>query len=160
MKPVSIIVGALAAFATAAPTKEVEQRGVADLSLLNNLQFSNLNFGYLSVVNNVDLALLQSLSVNNNLNLALFQNLFQSQVFNFQAALQFQQLQQTLQFAQLGLFNGIDLSSLALGNLNFGLINGLSGFDFNSVIDQSLLPQINAVVSGAGGESFSLSLSL
>jgi hypothetical protein len=147
MKCVSIIVGALAAFTVAAPTKET--RSQFDASQLNNFQFSNLNLNYLNVVNSLNLQLLEQLGSVNNLNVVEFQSLFQSQNFQLQEVLQFQQLQMVLQLAQLGLFNGFDLSSLNFNQINLGLINNLNGFDLNSVVDQSLVPQITQVVQTA-----------
>ncbi|OAA62571.1 hypothetical protein SPI_04111 [Niveomyces insectorum RCEF 264] len=146
MKAVSIIVGALAAVVSAAPAKEVEARTSFDLSQLNNLAFSNQNFQYLNIVNSLDLQLLSQLGSTNNFNILSFQNLFQSNSFDLNALLEFQQLQMVLQLAQLGLFNGFDLSSLNFNSLNFGLINSVSSFDVNSIVDQSLAPQIAQVI--------------
>lgn len=148
MKPVSIIVGALATLATAAPASE--PRGAVDLSQLNNFEFSNNNFAYLGVVNNLDFQLLEQLGQVNNLNLLEFQNVFAAQQFNLQSILQFQQLQTLLQFAQVGLFNQFDLSSLNFNQLNLGLINNLNGFDLNSQINAALVPQITSVIQSAG----------
>jgi hypothetical protein len=148
MKPVSIIVGALAAFASAAPAKEA--RSAFDLSQVNNLEFNNLNFAYLGVVNQLNLQLLEQLGQVNNLNVLNFQSLFSSNSFDLNAALQFQQLQTVLQFAQLGLFNQFDLSGLNLNALNLGLINNVGGFDLNSQVDAGLVPQLNQVISSAG----------
>ncbi|CAK7211850.1 hypothetical protein SBRCBS47491_001263 [Sporothrix bragantina] len=150
MKTTSIIFSALAAtVATAAPAQDVQARTSFDLSQLNNLAFSNQNFQYLNVVNSLDLQLLAQLGSVNNFNILGFQNLFQQSQFNLQSLLEFQQLQMVLQLAQLGLFNGFDLSSLNFNNLNFGLINGVSNFDINSLIDQSLVPQITQVIQTA-----------
>jgi len=146
MKTVSIIVGALAAFATAAPTKEVA-RSQFDLSQVNNLQFQNLNFGYLNVVNSLDLQLLSQLGSQNNFNILEFQNLFNSNQFNLESILEFQQLQMLLQLGQLGLFNQFDLSSLNFNQLNLGLLSNVGNFDVNSLVDQSLVPQITQIVS-------------
>lgn len=151
MKPVSILVGALAAVATAAPTKEIETRSNFDLGLLNNLNgFNNLNLNYLLNINSLDLQLLAQLGSVNNFNVLGFQNLFQSNVFDLNAILQLQQLEMVLQLAQLGLFNGFDLSSLAFNQLNLGLINNIGGFDFNSLIDNSLVPQITSIAQQTG----------
>lgn len=147
MKTTSILIGAFAAVvATAAPASDVTARSSFDLSQLNNLNFQNQNFQYLNVVNSLDLQLLSQLGSVNNFNILSFQNLFQQSQFNLQSLLEFQQLQMVLQLAQLGLFNGFDLSSLNFNNVNFGLINGVSSFDVNSLIDQSLAPQITQVI--------------
>jgi len=143
MKSVSIIVGALAAFATAAPT---EKRGNQDLSQVNNLDFNNLNFQYLGVVNSLNLNVLEQLSSVNNFNLDQFSSLFNNNEFNVQSALEFQQVAMLAQLAQLGVFSQFDLSSLNFNNINLGLINNVGNFDLNSVIDQSLVPQITQVV--------------
>ena len=146
MKFSTIIYSALAAVALAAPAKEVATRSSFDLSQLNNLNFANQNFAYLNTINSLDIQLLSQLGSVNNFNILSFQNLFQQSQFSLQSLLEFQQLQMVLQLAQLGLFNGFDLSTLNLGALNFGLINSVSGFDINSLIDQSLGPQITQVI--------------
>ncbi|CAK7214119.1 hypothetical protein SCUCBS95973_002030 [Sporothrix curviconia] len=150
MKTTSILFSALAAtVAIAAPAQDVQARTSFDLSQLNNLSFENQNFQYLNVVNSLDLQLLSQLGSVNNFNILSFQNLFQQSEFSLQSLLEFQQLQMVLQLAQLGLFNGFDLSSLNFNNVNFGLINGVSNFDVNSLIDQSLVPQITQVIQTA-----------
>ncbi len=146
MKPTTIIFSALAAVGYAAPAKEVDTRSSFDLSQLNNLNFQNQNFEYLNVINSLDLQLLAQLGQVNNFNVLSFQGLFNQNSFDINSLLQFQQLQMVLQLAQLGLFNGFDLSSLNFNNLNFGLINSVSSFDVNSLIDQSLAPQITQVI--------------
>lgn len=150
MKLTPFLISALAAVSSAAPAKEIERRTSFDLSKLNNLAFSNTNFQYLNLVNTLDLQLLSQLGSVNNFNILEFQSLFQGNQFNLNAMLQFQQLAVVLQLAQLGLFNGFDLSSLNFNQLNFGLINSVSGFDINSLVDQSLVPQIAQVVQTGG----------
>lgn len=159
MKPVSILVGALAAVATAAPTvpttKEIETRASFDLGLLNNLnRFNNVNLNYLLNINSLNLQLLAQLGNVNNFNVLGFQGLFQSNVFDLNALLQLQQLEMVLQLAQLGLFNGFDLSTLAFNQLNLGLINNIGGFDFNTLIDNSIVPQITSIAQQTGKSSF------
>ncbi|KAJ9138839.1 hypothetical protein NKR23_g8186 [Pleurostoma richardsiae] len=146
MKFSSILVGAMAAFATAAPTKDVEKRTSVDLSLLNNLNsFNAIDIQYLNVINSLDLQLLNSLSVNNNFNILAFQSLFQGSSFDLNAVLQLQQLQMLLQLASLGVFNAFDLSTLSLGSLQLGLVNNLGSVDFSQFIDASLVPQITSI---------------
>ena len=151
MKAVSIIVGALAAFTTAAPTKEVAPRGSFDINQFNGLNFGNQQFQYLGLVNNFDLALLQQLSINNNFNALQFSGLFSNNVFDLASLLQFQQLSTVLQLGQLGVFNQFDLSSLAFNQFNFALLqNSIGGLNLGGFIDQSLSPQLAAVIASGG----------
>ncbi|EOO03856.1 hypothetical protein UCRPA7_457 [Phaeoacremonium minimum UCRPA7] len=146
MKFSGILAGAFATLAVAAPTKEVEARTAIDLSLLNGLSnFNAIDIQYLNVINSLDLQLLNTLAVNNNFNSLAFQGLFQNNVFDLNSILQLQQLQTLLQFANLGVFNQFDLASLQLQQLQLGLVSGIGGFDFSSIIDQSLVPQITAI---------------
>lgn len=144
----TILSGAFAALAVAAPT---EKRGVFDAASLNGLAFNSLDLSYLNVVNSLDLGLLQELSIQNNFNSLAFESLFSSSVFDINSLLQAQQLQVLLQLGQLGVFNAFDLSSLELQQLELGLISPISSFDISSLIDASLVPQIQTVVTQASG---------
>ncbi|KAI1853237.1 hypothetical protein JX265_000264 [Neoarthrinium moseri] len=146
MKFSTAIVSALAAVVSAAPTKEVAPRGIFDASQFNNFQFNNLDLNYLSVVNGLDFNILQQLASVNNFNINGFQNVFAGNVFDINALLQLQQIQQLIQLQQLGVLGGFDLSTLALNNVNFGLINAVGGIDLTQFIDSSLIPQIQTIV--------------
>lgn len=151
MKPVSLLVSALATVAVAAPVKDLEERGSFDLSLLNNLNsFNSIDVQYLAAINNLNLQLLAQLGSVNNFNILGFQNLFQSNVFDLNSILQLQQLQTLLALGQVGVLNSFDLSGLNLGVLNLGLVNNIGGFDFSQLIDQSLLPQIQTIAQQIG----------
>lgn len=151
MKPTSLLISALATVAVAAPTKEVESRGVVDFSQLNNLgSFNSLDIQYLAAVNSLDLQLLAQLGQVNNFNVNAFSGLFQNNVFDLNTILQLQQLQTLLALGQVGVLNGFDLSGLQLGGLNLGLVNNIGGFDFGTLIDQSLIPQIQTVAQQIG----------
>ena len=146
MKPVSIIVSALATLAAAAPAKEVEKRSNVDLSGVNNLgSFNSVDIQYLASVNGLDLNLLSQLGSVNNFDILGFQSLFQSNVFDLNAVLQLQQLQTLLALGQVGVLNGFDLSTLSLNALNLGLVSNIGGFDFGGLIDASVVPQIQTV---------------
>lgn len=158
MKPVSLLVSALAATVAAAPAK-TEERGLAainagfgglDLSLLNGLNFANDNFAYLLGINALDLNQLLLLSQVNNFGLDGFGGLFNANVFDIQALLQLQQLATLLQFQSLGLFNGFDLSTLALAQLNLGLLNNVGLLDLSQFIDANSVGQISAIARQTG----------
>jgi len=160
MKPTSIILGALAAVATAAPTTKVETRGNRDFSSfgdfggINNFDFFNQDLQYLSLVNSLDFNVLAQLSSVNNFDVFQFNNLFNNDVFDLASALQFQQVSQLVQLASLGAFNQLDLSGLLFNQLNFGVIsNDLFNFNLGGLINQAVIPQVVAVVQAGGGKS-------
>jgi hypothetical protein len=150
MKASTIFVSALATLAAAAPTanKEVAERAAFDLSLLNNLSnFNQVNLNYLLNLNSnsFDLQLLGLLGQQNNFNILGFQSLFQSNTLDLNSLLQLQQLQLLLQFGQLGLFQGFDLSSLNLAQIQLGLLGNLGGVDLAQFIQASAIPQIQVI---------------
>jgi hypothetical protein len=155
MKPVSLIVSALAAVVAAAPAPaKNEERSVGgfgggfgsfDLSGVNNFNFLNSNFGYLAGINSFDLNTLLALGQVNNFDVNAFGGLFNSNVFDIATLLQLQSLQTLLQFSSLGLFNGFDLSSLALQQLNLGLLQNVGVLDLGSFVDSGNLGQIQAI---------------
>jgi hypothetical protein len=154
MKPVSLIVSALAAVAAAAPAPaKNEERSLGfgggfggfDLSGVNNFNFLDSNFGYLAGINSLDLNTLLALGQVNNFDFNSFGNVFNSNVFDLATLLQLQQLQTLLQFSSLGLFNGFDLSNLALQQLSLGLLSNVGGLDLNSFVDANNVGQIQAI---------------
>lgn len=155
MKFTTLLVGAFAAVAVAAPAAEpedqsveVEKRNAIDLGKVNNLNLKQQDLRYLQSVNGLDLALLQKLGLNNNLNVIQFQNLFNGQAFDINSILQFQQLQTLLTIAQTGVFNTFDLSTLNLGGLNLALINGIGGIGLGQFIPAAVTPQVTTIASG------------
>lgn len=150
MKPSTMILGAFAALVSAAPAKEARgfnsNFNANDLSNFGFNSFNSLDFQYLSVVNGLDFNLLIQLAQLQNFNLGQFGNLFGSNVFDLNSLLQFQQLATLIQLSSLGVFGGFDLNDLLFNSLNFGLINNALSFDFGGIIDQSLVPQLSAVV--------------
>lgn len=161
MKLSTILVGAFAALATAAPAPAPEaavqeeasialpvfERGSFDPKRLNNLNFKQRDLSYLLKLNSLDLGLFQRLGRQNNFNVVVFQDLFNNNNFDLNALLQFQQLQTILAIAQTGVFNQFDLGGLNLGGLNLGVINGIGGFNVGGIIDAALVPQIQTVVN-------------
>lgn len=154
----SIILGAMAAVATAAPTTKVESRNnnldfsnFGDFSNINDFQFFNQDLQYLSLVNSLDFNVLAQLSAVNNLDVFQFGGLFQNDVFDLASALQFQQISQLVQLGSLGAFNSLDLSGLLFNQLNFGVL-GADVFNFNlgGLINQAVIPQVVAVVQAGG----------
>ncbi|KAJ8123827.1 hypothetical protein ONZ43_g314 [Nemania bipapillata] len=147
MKASTIFVGALAAFATAAPTTTTpEKRTAVDLSAFNQFGFVNQNLQYFNAINAFNLQAFEQLAAFNNLNIGGFESLFTNNVFDINALLQLQQIALLSQLGGLGVFSNFDLSTLQLGGLNFGLVNSLGGFDISSLIDASLVPQIQSVI--------------
>jgi hypothetical protein len=161
MKPVSLLVSALAATVAAAPAPaKSEERSVGsgfgggfgglDLSGFNNFNFNNDNFGYLFGINSLDLNQLLLLGQVNNFGFSGFGDVFNSNVFDIQALLQLQQIATLLQFQNVGLFNGFDLSSLALQQLNLGLLNNVGVLDLGQFVDSGSLGQISAIAQQTG----------
>ncbi|KAL7629045.1 hypothetical protein AAE478_000563 [Parahypoxylon ruwenzoriense] len=147
MKPVTLIVSALAAVAAAAPTSaSTEKRGIVDLNAFNNFGFANQDLQYLLAINGFNLQAFAQLASFNNLNIGGFQNLFVNNAFDVNALLQLQQIALLSQLGGLGLFGNFDLSTLQLNVFDLGLINGIGGFNIGSLIDQSLIPQIQAII--------------
>ncbi|RKU46766.1 hypothetical protein DL546_005342 [Coniochaeta pulveracea] len=149
MKFSTILTSALAPVSLAAPTKPVEDRAVQiDLSSLNGLNsFKAVDIQYLAQVNKLNLGLLLQLGQQNNLDILVLESLFQSQQFDLNAILQLQALQTLLAIASTGALNQFDLSSINLSSqlLQLGLIQNIGSFGFSSLIDQTLVPQIQTV---------------
>ncbi|KAI1143158.1 hypothetical protein F5Y05DRAFT_144886 [Hypoxylon sp. FL0543] len=145
MKPTTILVSALAAVASAAPTT-AEKRSAVDLGAFNNFGFANQDLQYLLAINNFDLQAFAQLAAFNNLNIGGFQNLFVNNVFDVNSLLQLQQVALLSQLGSLGVFSNFDLSALQLNVFDLGLINGVGGFDISSIVDQSLAPQIETII--------------
>lgn len=154
MKSTSVIVSAMATVAAAAPAKLVEGRNSSvDLSGLNNLQsFDSVDIQYLAQVNSMDLNLLLDLGQSQGLNINYFDSLFQSSSFDVNSILMLQQLMTLLAIADTGALNSFDLSSIDLSQqlLQLSLIQSLSSYSFSSLIDQSLVPQIQSVAQQFG----------
>ena len=147
MKFSTIIASTFAVLAASAPASVVEERAVFNASQLNELSFNVTDFNYLLSLNALDLTRFQTLGVSNNLNILIFQDLFNAQVFSLNALLQFQQLSTLLAIASTGIFDKFDLSSLSLGDLNLGLINGIGAVDLAQFIDATLVPQIEIIAN-------------
>ncbi|KEY65046.1 hypothetical protein S7711_08436 [Stachybotrys chartarum IBT 7711] len=151
MKFSAILAGTFAVLASSAPTTSavaVQERAVFDPTLLNNLVFNQVDLNYLLQLNSLDLGLFQHLALQNNLDALLFQQVFNSQVFDVQSLLRFQQLQTLLAVAQTGVLNGFDLASLQLGVLDLGLINGIAGVNLGPFINAANIPQIQIIAGG------------
>ncbi|KAI1757366.1 hypothetical protein F4782DRAFT_226492 [Xylaria castorea] len=147
MKASTIFVSALAAVASAAPATTIsEKRSAVDLSSFNQFAFANQNLQYFNAINAFDLQAFEQLAAFNNLNIAGFSGLFSNNAFDLNALLQLQQVALLSQLGGLGVFSNFDLSSLQLGGLNLGVVNGIGGFDIGSLIDASLQPQIQSVI--------------
>ncbi|KAJ6779847.1 hypothetical protein PWT90_00843 [Aphanocladium album] len=150
MKFSTLIATTLGAVAVAAPAPApeaagLEERRTFDFGQLNNLVFKQSDFNYLLNINSLNLQLFQQLGRNNNLNVLLFQDVFNVNSFNLNSLLQFQQLQTLLAIAGTGALNTFDLSGLALGNLNLGLVGGISGVDLRQFVSAGSIPQIESI---------------
>jgi len=156
MKTSSILVGALAAVATAAPTA-VEPRGnrdfsrFGDFSGLNNFDFLNQDLQYLSLVNSLDFNVLAQLSSVNNFDVFQFNGLFGGNQFDLAAALQLQTINTFIQLGSLGAFNSLDLNGLLFNQLNFGVLQqDLFNFNLGGLVNQAVIPQVVAVIQSGG----------
>ncbi|OTA69541.1 hypothetical protein K449DRAFT_428997 [Hypoxylon sp. EC38] len=146
MKPTTFLVSALAAVASAAPTTTTEKRTAIDLGAFNNFGFANQDLQYLLAINGFNLQAFAQLAAFNNLNIGGFQNLFVNNVFDVNSLLQLQQIALLSQLGGLGVFGNFDLSALQLNVFDLGLIGGIGGFDVSSLIDQTLVPQIQTII--------------
>jgi len=139
-----MLIGALAAVASAAPT--AEKRGSLDLNAFNNFSFKNQDLQYINAVNSFDLQAFANLAFVQNLDISGFQVLFVEDVFDIQAILQLQQLALLAQLGSAGAFGSFDLSSLQIGVFNLGLLGNIGSFDISSIVDQSSKPQIQTII--------------
>ncbi|KAI0482255.1 hypothetical protein GGR56DRAFT_177772 [Xylariaceae sp. FL0804] len=154
MKASTMIAGVFAAVATALPTTSsssssapaTEKRTIS-LSSFNNFGFNDLNLQYINALNQFDLQAFAQLGQFNNLDISGFQSLFSSSSFDLSQLLQLQQIAMLAQLGNLGVFGNFDLSSVQIQAFDLGLINSISGFDVSSLIDSSLVSQIQTVVS-------------
>jgi hypothetical protein len=159
MKFSAVLISALAAVASAAPTKQAEPRGSIDASLFNNFQFNSQDLSYLSVINSLDFQVLQQLATVNNLNLNNFASLFSNNAFNLNSIIQLQQIQSLIQLQQIGVLGGFDLSNFGLSQVNLGIINNIGSVDLTQFIDASLVPQIQTIIQQQS-KSFDVMLAL
>ncbi|KAI2469895.1 hypothetical protein F4781DRAFT_203909 [Annulohypoxylon bovei var. microspora] len=146
MKASTIFASALAAFATAAPTSTPEKRSSVDLAAFNNFGFANQDLQYLLAVNGFNLQAFAQLSAFNNLNIGGFESLFSGNSFDINALLELQQIALLSQLGGLGVFSNFDLGSLQLDVFDLGLLGGIGSFDVSSLIQQSLVPQLQTVI--------------
>ncbi|KAI8624289.1 hypothetical protein F5Y19DRAFT_321604 [Xylariaceae sp. FL1651] len=147
MKPSTILVGVLAAVASAAPTTvTTEKRSQVDLNAFNKFAFANQNLQYFNAINSFDLQAFAQLSSFNNLNIGSFEGLFSNNAFDLNSLLQLQQVALLSQLGSLGVFSNFDLSSLNVNVFDLGLVNSISNFNVGSLIDASLVPQIQTVI--------------
>ena len=87
----------------------------------------------------------ENLALQNNLDALIFQQVFNSQIFDVQSLLQFQQLHTLLAISQTGLLGGLDLASLQLGILDLGLINNIAGVNLAPFINAANVAQIQVI---------------
>ncbi|KAI1104119.1 hypothetical protein F4804DRAFT_332681 [Jackrogersella minutella] len=146
MKASTIFTSILAAVASAAPTAVPEKRLSVDVGSFNNFGFANQDLQYLLAINGFNLQAFAQLSAFNNLNIGGFQSLFVGNSFDINALLQLQQIALLSQLGGLGVFGNFDLSALQLNVFDLGLIGGVGGFDVSSLVDQTLVPQIQTVI--------------
>jgi len=147
MKFTGILVGALAAVATAAPT---EKRSSVDASQFNSFQqLGSLDANYFLSVNSLDLGLFQQLAESQNLDINSFSSLFsQSDELDIQNLLLIQQLVDLQNFAQVGLLSNFDLSGLNLGSFQFGVLQqNVGALSVTQFVQAPQIAQIQQVVS-------------
>ncbi|CAJ2502133.1 Uu.00g049860.m01.CDS01 [Anthostomella pinea] len=148
MKASTMIVSALAAVASAAPATSTStpKRSSVDLNAFNQFNFNSLDLQYFNAINAFDLQSFAQLSAFNNLDIGGFQALFSNDVFDINALLQLQQIALLSQLGGLGVFANFDLSAVQFAVVDLGLVSAIGGFDVSSLIDQSLVSQIQTVV--------------
>ncbi|KAG8676734.1 hypothetical protein FPOAC2_02843 [Fusarium poae] len=109
------------------------------------LAFGQVDLNYLLQVNKLDLVRLQTLSIKNRFDVNIFADLFAADEFSIKSLLQLQQLSTMLAIAETGIFDQFELSSLKLGDLNLGLIDGIGGIDLTQFIDAATRPKITVI---------------
>ncbi|WXC43251.1 hypothetical protein QX201_003016 [Fusarium graminearum] len=109
------------------------------------LAFGQVDLNYLLQVNQLDLVRLQTLSIKNRFDVNIFADLFAADQFSIKSLLQLQQLSTMLAIAETGIFDQFELSSLKLGDLNLGLIDGIGGIDLTQFIDAATRPKITVI---------------
>ncbi|CEI66539.1 hypothetical protein FVEN_g8285 [Fusarium venenatum] len=109
------------------------------------LAFGQVDLNYLLQVNQLDLVRLQTLSIKNRFDVNIFADLFAADEFSIKSLLQLQQLSTMLAIAETGIFDQFELSSLKLGDLNLGLIDGIGGIDLTQFIDAATRPKITVI---------------
>lgn len=109
------------------------------------LAFGQVDLNYLLKVNELNLVKLQTLSIKNKFDINVFSDLFAADEFSIKSLLELQQLSTMLAIAETGIFDQFELSSLQLGNLNLGLIDGIGGLDLTQFIDAATRPKITVI---------------
>ncbi|RGP62296.1 hypothetical protein FSPOR_9341 [Fusarium sporotrichioides] len=109
------------------------------------LAFGQVDLNYLLKVNDLDLVKLQTLSIKNQFDVNVFADLFAADEFSIKSLLQLQQLSTMLAIAETGIFDQFELSSLKLGDLDLGLIDGIGSIDLTQFIDAATRPKITVI---------------
>ncbi|GKU04034.1 hypothetical protein FLAG1_06278 [Fusarium langsethiae] len=109
------------------------------------LAFGQVDLNYLLKVNELDLVKLQTLSIKNRFDVNVFADLFAADEFSIKSLLQLQQLSTMLAIAETGIFDQFELSSLKLGDLDLGLIDGIGSIDLTQFIDAATRPKITVI---------------
>ncbi|RGP67535.1 hypothetical protein FLONG3_8461 [Fusarium longipes] len=109
------------------------------------LSFGQVDLNYLLKVNDLDLVKLQTLSIKNKFDANVFSDLFSADEFSIKSLLELQQLSTMLSIAETGIFDKFELSSLKLGDLDLGLIDGIGSVDLTQFIDAATRPKITLI---------------
>lgn len=145
MKFSTLLAGAFASIALAAPSRRAQNGTSVDAAALNGLVFAQLDLNYLLGVNTLDLTLFQQLALTNNLDILAFQDAFNSDTFDVASLLRFQQLSTLLAIAGTGALTSFDLTGLPLGDINLQLIAGIASVDLTQFVEVALVPQITVI---------------
>ncbi|RYP91816.1 hypothetical protein DL770_002072 [Monosporascus sp. CRB-9-2] len=156
MKPITMLISALAAVASAAPaaTGSQEKRGKMDFGKFNNLDrgeynnfaFANEELQYFDAINELDLKAFVKLSAFNDLDISDFKQLFVRDELDIDALLQLQVVVLLSQLAAVGLFDDFDLAVIKVKTIDLGLLSDIGRFDVASLIDDSVVPDLQDAI--------------
>lgn len=165
MKFTTLLAGAFAALAIAAPAPEakpepattaLEERAgrfASQAGRLNSLQFRNDDLCYLFNINNNvfgNLQLFQQLALEQQFNALAFSPFFNAGAFNIQSLLRLQVMHTLFFLFSSGVvpLNSINFAAFNPSVLNLGFVNGdrFSGFDLATLIEAENLGRIQGVL--------------
>lgn len=167
----TILVSALAAFATAAPTSPATEAPVElsklselpglqtranfnfDLASVNQFQFLNQDLAYLNVLNQLQFQNLFGLSINNGLNLGAFESLFRQQQLDLNSLILLSQLHAVNQIASLGVFSTFNMQTFNFVPFELGLLGGFNQVNFGQFITPTIGSQVGNIAQQQRGIS-------
>ncbi|RYP53910.1 hypothetical protein DL768_001222 [Monosporascus sp. mg162] len=128
-----------------------------ELREYNDFAFANEELQYFNAINDFDLQALVKLLVFKNLDMSDFKDVFVLDEFDINALLQLQVIALLSQLAAAGLFDDFDVTIIKVKTIDLGLLSDLGHFDVASLIDDSLVPQMQDVIEQSEVEAVIIS---